>query len=172
MLYFSRDDRIVCLPAQERPIRSERSFSNVCKRKVVVSKIISRLSLHLEAGKVLKEEEAMLLVVLADNPLHLNLNALDFAILIIYFALVIAIGLLAKRAIATSEDFLLAGRSLPAWITGLAFISANLGAIEILGMAANGAQYGWSSVHFYWIGAVPAMVFLGMVMMPFYYGSR
>jgi SSS family solute:Na+ symporter len=104
--------------------------------------------------------------------LRLNLNALDYAILIVYFTLVIAIGLLTRRAIATSEDFLLAGRSLPAWVTGLAFISANLGAIEILGMAANGAQYGWSTVHFYWIGAVPAMVFLGVVMMPFYYGSR
>src|SRR6266700_4171168 len=114
----------------------------------------------------------MLLTVLAANPLQLNLNVLDYAILIIYFALVIAIGVFARRAIATSEDFLLAGRSLPAWITGLAFISANLGAIEILGMAANGAQYGWSTVHFYWIGAVPAMVFLGLVMMPFYYGSR
>src|SRR5438094_6386141 len=114
----------------------------------------------------------MLLTVLAANPLRLNLNVLDFAILIVYFALVIVIGVLARRAIATSEDFLLAGRSLPAWITGLAFISANLGAIEILGMAANGAQYGWSTVHFYWIGAVPAMVFLGLVMMPFYYGSR
>jgi solute:Na+ symporter, SSS family len=114
----------------------------------------------------------MLLTVLAANPLRLNLNVLDFAILIVYFALVIAIGVLARRAIATSEDFLLAGRSLPAWITGLAFISANLGVIEILGMAANGAQYGWSTVHFYWIGAVPAMVFLGLVMMPFYYGSR
>jgi len=85
---------------------------------------------------------------------------------------VVAIGVLARRAIATSEDFLLSGRSLPAWVTGLAFISANLGAIEILGMAANGAQYGISTVHFYWIGAVPAMVFLGLVMMPFYYGSR
>jgi len=114
----------------------------------------------------------MLLTVLAANPLQLNLNVLDYAILIIYFALVIAIGVFARRAIATSEDFLLAGRSLPAWITGLAFISANLGAIEILGMAANGAKYGWSTVHFYWIGAVPAMVFLGLVMMPFYYGSR
>ena len=80
--------------------------------------------------------------------------------------------MLARRAIATSEDFLLSGRSLPAWVTGIAFISANLGAIEILGMAANGAQYGISTVHFYWIGAVPAMVFLGIVMMPFYYGSR
>src|SRR5436853_399639 len=115
----------------------------------------------------------MLLTVFAAGPsLRLNLNALDFAILIVYFALVIAIGFLAKRAIATSEDFLLAGRSLPAWITGLAFISANLGATEILGMAANGAQYGWSTVHFYWVGAIPAMVFLGLVMMPFYYGSK
>ncbi len=114
----------------------------------------------------------MLLTVLAASSLRLNLNVLDFAILIVYFGLVITIGILARRAIATSEDFLLAGRSLPAWITGLAFVSANLGAIEILGMAANGAQYGWSTVHFYWIGAVPAMVFLGLVMMPFYYGSR
>src|SRR2546423_10917002 len=81
-------------------------------------------------------------------------------------------GVLARGSIATSEDFFLAGRPLPAWITGLAFTSATLGAIEILGMAANGAQYGWSTVHFYWIGAVPAMVFLGLVMMPFYYGSR
>ena len=76
----------------------------------------------------------MLLTVFAANPLRLNLNALDFGILIVYFALVITIGVLARRAIATSEDFLLAGRSLPAWITGLAFISANLGAIEILGI--------------------------------------
>ena len=103
---------------------------------------------------------------------RLDTNFFDYTILAIYFVLVIAIGLLARRAIATSEDFLLSGRSLGAWITGLAFISANLGAIEILGMAANGAQYGLSTVHFYWIGAVPAMVFLGLVMMPFYYVSR
>jgi SSS family solute:Na+ symporter len=103
---------------------------------------------------------------------RLGTNVFDYSILIIYFALVVAIGLLARRAIATSEDFLLSGRSLAAWVTGIAFISANLGAIEILGMAANGAQYGISTVHFYWIGAVPAMVFLGLVMMPFYYGSR
>ena len=74
--------------------------------------------------------------------------------------------------IKTSLDYFLSGRSLPAWITGLAFISANLGALEILGMAANGAQYGVYTVHYYWIGAVPAMVFLGIVMMPFYYGSK
>jgi len=104
--------------------------------------------------------------------LRLDVNAFDYIILAIYFALVVAIGVMARRAVATSEDFLLSGRSLPAWVTGLAFISANLGAIEILGMAANGAQYGISTVHFYWIGAVPAMVFLGLVMMPFYYGSR
>ena len=103
---------------------------------------------------------------------RLDTNWFDYGILAIYFALVIAIGILARRAIATSEDFLLSGRSLPAWVTGLAFISANLGAIEILGMAANGAQYGLATVHFYWIGAVPAMVFLGLVMMPFYYGSQ
>jgi SSS family solute:Na+ symporter len=103
---------------------------------------------------------------------RLDTNWFDYGILAIYFGLVVAIGVLARRAIATSEDFLLSGRSLPAWVTGLAFISANLGAIEILGMAANGAQYGISTVHFYWIGAVPAMVFLALVMMPFYYGSR
>ncbi len=103
---------------------------------------------------------------------RLDTNFFDYGILIIYFGLVVAIGVLARRAIASSEDFLLSGRSLPAWVTGLAFISANLGAIEILGMAANGAQYGVSTVHFYWIGAVPAMVFLGLVMMPFYYSSR
>ncbi len=104
--------------------------------------------------------------------LRLDVNFFDYTILAIYFLLVVGIGVLARRAIATSEDFLLSGRSLPAWVTGLAFISANLGAIEILGMAANGAQYGMSTLHFYWIGAVPAMVFLGVVMMPFYYGSR
>jgi SSS family solute:Na+ symporter len=104
--------------------------------------------------------------------LRLDVNLFDYTILGIYFALVVGIGVMARRAVATSEDFLLSGRSLPAWVTGLAFISANLGAIEILGMAANGAQYGMSTLHFYWIGAVPAMVFLGIVMMPFYYGSR
>ncbi len=104
--------------------------------------------------------------------LRLDVNFFDYTILAIYFLLVVAIGVFARRAVATSEDFLLSGRSLPAWVTGLAFISANLGAIEILGMAANGAQYGMSTLHFYWVGAVPAMVFLGLVMMPFYYGSR
>src|SRR6476660_1722764 len=104
--------------------------------------------------------------------LRLALAPLDYALVIIYFIFVIGIGFALRRLVQTSTDFFLSGRSLPTWITGIAFISANLGAIEILSMAANGAQYGISTVHFYWIGAVPAMVFLGVVMMPFYYGSR
>ncbi len=104
--------------------------------------------------------------------LRLHLNAADYLILAMYFTTVLGVGFLVRRAIRTSADFFLSGRSLPAWVTGLAFVSANLGAIEILGMAANGAQYGLMTTHYYWIGAVPAMVFLGIVMMPFYYGSR
>jgi SSS family solute:Na+ symporter len=104
--------------------------------------------------------------------LRLNLDALDYAILGLYFVVVLGVGIAARRAIRTSVDFFLSGRAMPAWVTGLAFVSANLGALEILGMAANGAQYGMMTVHYYWIGAVPAMVFLGIVMMPFYYGSK
>ncbi|MFG1660439.1 sodium:solute symporter family protein [Micromonospora chersina] len=104
--------------------------------------------------------------------LRLNMNALDYVILALYFVTVLGVGFAARRAIRTSVDFFLSGRSLPAWVTGLAFVSANLGALEIIGMAANGAQYGIMTVHYYWIGAVPAMVFLGIVMMPFYYGSK
>ncbi|MEV4201130.1 sodium:solute symporter family protein [Micromonospora globbae] len=104
--------------------------------------------------------------------LRLNMNALDYALLGLYFVTVLGVGFAARRAIRTSVDFFLSGRSLPAWVTGLAFVSANLGALEIIGMAANGAQYGVMTVHYYWIGAVPAMVFLGIVMMPFYYGSK
>src|ERR1700749_4208349 len=109
---------------------------------------------------------------LAANALSLDLGALDYAILGIYFLVVLGIGAIARLTIKTDIDFFLSGRSLPAWITGLAFVAANLGALEILGMAANGAQYGIATVHFYWIGAVPAMVFLGLVMMPFYYGAK
>jgi SSS family solute:Na+ symporter len=104
--------------------------------------------------------------------LRLDVNFVDYAILAIYFVFVLGIGFVARRYIKTSLDYFLSGRSLPAWITGLAFISANLGALEILGMAANGAQFGVYTVHYYWIGAIPAMVFLGIVMMPFYYGSK
>jgi SSS family solute:Na+ symporter len=108
----------------------------------------------------------------ASGGLTLSLSGLDIALIAIYFTFVIGIGFALRRLVQTSTDFFLSGRSLPAWITGIAFISANLGAIEILGMSASGAQYGISIVHYYWIGAVPAMVFLGIVMMPFYYGSR
>jgi SSS family solute:Na+ symporter len=104
--------------------------------------------------------------------LRLHPSALDYGILIIYFIVVLGIGFVARLAIKTDLDFFLSGRSLPAWITGLAFIAANLGALEILGQAANGAQYGVAALHYYWIGAVPAMVFLGLVMMPFYYGAK
>ena len=110
--------------------------------------------------------------MLAQSEVRLDTNLVDYAILAIYFVAVLGIGFAAKRYIKTSLDYFLSGRSLPAWITGLAFISANLGALEVLGMAANGAQYGVYTVHYYWIGAVPAMVFLGIVMMPFYYGSK
>jgi SSS family solute:Na+ symporter len=103
---------------------------------------------------------------------RLDLNGVDWAILISYFVVVLGIGFAARRYVKTGLDYFLSGRSLPAWITGLAFIAANLGALEVIGQAANGAQYGVASVHFYWIGAVPAMVFLGIVMMPFYYGAR
>jgi SSS family solute:Na+ symporter len=104
--------------------------------------------------------------------LRLHPGTVDYVILGIYFVVVLGIGFVARLAIKTDLDFFLSGRSLPAWITGLAFIAANLGALEILGQAANGAQYGVAAVHYYWLGAVPAMVFLGIVMMPFYYGAK
>jgi solute:Na+ symporter, SSS family len=104
--------------------------------------------------------------------LKLHPSTLDYAILAVYFVVVLGIGYLARLSIKTDLDFFLSGRSLPAWVTGLAFIAANLGALEILGQAANGAQYGVAAVHYYWIGAVPAMIFLGIVMMPFYYGAK
>ncbi|MEA2291153.1 MAG: solute:Na+ symporter, family, partial [Solirubrobacteraceae bacterium] len=107
-----------------------------------------------------------------NNSVRLDTAPIDFVILGIYFVVVLGIGFAARRYIKSSLDYFLSGRSLPAWITGLAFISANLGAIELLGMAANGAQYGLATVNYYWLGAIPAMVFLGLVMMPFYYGSK
>src|ERR1700731_3179140 len=100
------------------------------------------------------------------------LRTIDWTIMIVYFVFVLGIGGVLKRYVKTSSDFFLAGRSLPAWICGLAFLSANLGAQEVIGMAASGAKYGIATSHFYWIGAIPAMVFVGVFMMPFYYGSR
>lgn len=102
----------------------------------------------------------------------INATWYDYVPIIIFFIFVLGIGFLAKSKIASSDEFLTSGRSLPAWVTGLAFVSANLGAVEIMGMSANGAQYGLPTFHYYWIGAIPAMIFLGLVMMPFYYGSK
>jgi solute:Na+ symporter, SSS family len=101
-----------------------------------------------------------------------SLEWIDYLIMLIYLAFVLGIGFALKRFMRTSEDFFLSGRSIPAWVAGLAFISANLGAQEVIGMAASGAKYGISTSHFYWVGAIPAMVFVGLFMMPFYYGSR
>ena len=108
----------------------------------------------------------------ANEGIRLDLGWVDYLMIIVYFAVVIGIGFTARKQVRTSMDFFLSGRSMPAWITGLAFVSANLGATEILGMAANGAQIGMATLHYYLVGAVPAMVFLGLVMMPFYYGSK
>ena len=102
----------------------------------------------------------------------IQLGGIDYLILIVYFLFVIGIGWALKRYTKTSEDFFLSGRSIPAWIAGLAFLSANLGAQEMIGMAASGAKYGIATSHFYWVGAIPAMVFVGIFMMPFYYGSK
>ncbi|MEV0071150.1 MULTISPECIES: sodium:solute symporter family protein [unclassified Amycolatopsis] len=110
--------------------------------------------------------------VLADANLRLDASAIDYIELAFYFVLVLGIGYLARKQVSSSLDFFLSGRSLPAWVTGLAFISANLGAIEVMGMSANGAEYGLPTAHYFWIGAIPAMLFLGVVMMPFYYGSK
>jgi len=110
--------------------------------------------------------------LVADNVLRLNVGVVDYLLIAVYFAFVLGIGYLARSQISSSLDFFLSGRRLPAWVTGIAFVSANLGAVEIMGMAANGAQIGLATMHYYWIGAVPAMIFLGIVMMPFYYGSK
>lgn len=102
----------------------------------------------------------------------MKLTIIDWTIMLVYFVFVLGIGVALKRYMKTSTDFFLSGRSIPAWIAGLAFISANLGAQEVIGMGASGAKYGIATSHFYWIGAIPAMVFVGIFMMPFYYGSR
>jgi SSS family solute:Na+ symporter len=103
---------------------------------------------------------------------NVQLGLIDYAILSIYVVFVIGIGFALKRYMKSSSDFLTSGRSIPAWVTGLAFISANLGALELVGMTASGAKYGIATSHFYWVGAIPAMIFLAVFMMPFYYGSK
>src|SRR5213594_3136146 len=102
----------------------------------------------------------------------IRLGWVDYTVLLLYLAFVLGIGWMLRRFVRSSEDFFLSGRSIPAWIAGLAFISANLGAQEVIGMGASGAKYGMMTSHFYWVGAIPAMVFVGIFMMPFYYGSR
>jgi SSS family solute:Na+ symporter len=103
---------------------------------------------------------------------HIHLGFIDYSILALYIVFVIGIGFALKRQMKTSSDFFLSGRNIPAWVTGLAFLSANLGALELVGMAASGAKYGIATCHFYWVGAIPAMIFLAVFMMPFYYGSK
>ncbi len=102
----------------------------------------------------------------------MHLSWIDYLIIALYCAFVLGVGFKLKKSMKTSLDFFLSGRKIPAWITGLAFISANLGALEVMGMAASGAEYGMLTCHFYWLGAIPAMLFVGLAMMPFYYGSK
>jgi len=111
------------------------------------------------------------LALLATDRL-VHLSGVDLVIVVFYFALVLGIGFYLKRFAKTGEDFFLAGREMTAWVAGLAFVSANLGSLELLGWAGNAYQYGIMASHWYWIGAIPAMVFLGIVMMPFYYISK
>ena len=102
----------------------------------------------------------------------MSLTAIDWVIMAVYLVFVLGIGFWLRRSIRTSTDFFLSGRSIPAWVCGLAFISANLGARKSSAWGRRGAKYGIATSHFYWIGAIPAMVFVGIFMMPFYYGSR
>src|SRR5690349_5930304 len=103
---------------------------------------------------------------------RVHLASVDVLLLVVYGVFVLTIGFLLRRQMVGSTEFFMAGRSMPAWVAGLAFLSANLGAQEMIGMAASGAKYGILTSHFYWVGAIPAMVFVGIFMMPFYYGSR
>src|SRR5438132_8425872 len=105
-------------------------------------------------------------------PRLVHLSAVDAALVVFYFALVLTIELYLQRRAKTGEDFFMAGREMTAWVAGLSFLSANLGALELMGWAASAYQYGILATHWYWIGAIPAMLFLGLVMMPFYYISK
>ncbi|MGZ3952429.1 MAG: sodium:solute symporter family transporter, partial [Flavisolibacter sp.] len=104
--------------------------------------------------------------------MKVELHLIDYIIMVIYFVFVLGIGWFLRKYMKGAKQFLEAGRSLPAWVTGLAFISTNLGALEVMGMTGSGAKYGMLTTHFYWIGAIPAMVFLAVFMMRFYYGSK
>lgn len=115
----------------------------------------------------------LLSLLLQTAPARLiSLGGVDIGIIVIYFLMVLAIGFYLKRQAETGEDFFLAGREMTAWIAGLSFLSANLGSLELMGWAAAAYQYGILAAHWYWIGAIPAMLFLGIIMMPFYYISK
>src|SRR5580692_8831206 len=101
--------------------------------------------------------------------MHVHLAIADLAIIAAYFVVVLGVGFSLKGKMKTSSDFLLSKRNFSHWVTGIAFMSANLGALEVMGMVANGAKYGMRTNHWYWIGAIPAMVFLGLFMVRFYY---
>src|SRR5215468_7405766 len=116
-------------------------------------------------------DKTLLLAVFVTAKL-VGLSAVDLAIVAIYFVLVLGIGFYLKRFANTGEDFFMAGREMTAWVAGLAFVSANLGSLELLGWAGSAYQYGILAAHWYWVGAIPAMIFLGLVMMPFYYISK
>ena len=103
---------------------------------------------------------------------NFNLSWIDYTVMVIYFLFVLGIGWALKKYMKDAKSFLEAGRAMPAWVAGLAFISTNLGALEVMGMTGSGMKYGMLTTHFYWVGAIPAMVFLAMFMMPFYYGSK
>jgi solute:Na+ symporter, SSS family len=112
-------------------------------------------------------------LALAQQPMvNVNESWIDYFIITVYFVFVLGIGALLRTKMQTSEDYFLSGRSLPSWITGLAFLGANLGALEIMGMGAGAATYGIMQAHYYWIGAIPAMCFVALFMIPFYYASR
>ena len=125
---------------------------------------------------------APLLITAAANSTHslamfaggslAKLTTLDVIVIAVYFAMVLGIGFYLKRQTKTGEDFFMAGREMTAWIAGLSFLSANLGSLELMGWAGSAYQYGILATHWYWIGAIPAMLFLGIVMMPFYYISK
>src|SRR4051794_535979 len=106
------------------------------------------------------EAVGMIIPALEGGVLRIDAAPIDYVLIAVYFVIIIGIGMISRRGVSSSLDFLLAGRRLPAWVTGLAFMSANLGATELLGQAANGAQYGEQAFHYYWVGAIPAMVFL------------